>query len=103
MEETAPVKQPPKCHNVIDHTDPEWHGYSLDDLVYCRQVNMVKQQLITERLRQAVKHIKLVREQQASQGIFGTLSSWLSYADYGVTGFRLFKRLRRLYRNMRSR
>lgn len=102
MDNSASAKSVRRCHKVKDHTDPDWRGYSLDDLAYRRSVNQVKQQLVTERLRQAVAMMRMEHEQSASHGLFGTITSWLTYADYGVAGFRLFKRLRNLYRGFKS-
>lgn len=96
--ETTEIKK--KTHSS-DHTSPEWKGYNLQELQYRIEINKIKQQIVTERLESIFVGIK-ENNVARSSGLLSRFNSISSIAEYGIIGFRIFSRLRSLYKSFRS-
>lgn len=91
-----------KKNKPFDHTSPEWRGYTLDELIYRKEINRIKQQIITERLSVTFNSIKENRLSRSSSGFMSGFNSFASIADYGIAGFKIFTKFRSLYRSLKK-
>ena len=90
-----------KKNRPADHTSPDWKGYTLEELTYRMEVNKIKQQIIVERLESTFTAMKEANISRTS-GFMSRFNSISMIADYGVIGFKIFTKLRGLYKSFRK-
>lgn len=91
-----------KKSRPLDHTSPDWKGYSLEELIYRKEVNHIKQQIIIERLNIAFNSMKERHLSRSSSGFMSGFNSLATIADYGITGFKIFTKMRALFRSLKK-
>ncbi len=90
-----------KKNRPVDHTSPEWKGYTLEELNYRMEVNKIKQQIVVERIESTFRAMKETNIARTS-GFMSKFNSISMIADYGVIGFKVFTKLRSLYKSFRN-
>ncbi len=79
--------------------DIDWKGYTLSELHYRREVNQVKQDIVTERLMSAYENIKESKQLKMTSGIWRNYNGMMAAVNYGVLAFRMFVKLKKLFKH----
>lgn len=93
---------------LIKSTDTSWRGYTLEELRYKRAETMARTEIEKYRLSLATERVKEstpLLGGSGGGGMLGLLSrsgSWISYLEYGLMAYRLFKRITPLFRKKRN-
>lgn len=85
-------KQLPKTHN-----DPQWKGYTIDELRYRRAYIVARLEVEKERMATTSRRFYGNTGLTPTAGIMGKVFGSLNYIDYAVLAFRLGKRVYSLF------
>ncbi len=85
------------------HNNPEWNGYTLDELRYQKALSAARLELQKERMMAQVQKMRETVSLVPSSGIIGRMFSSLNYVDYGLIAFRIIKRVTGLVRKFRHK
>lgn len=83
--------------------DPQWSGYTLDEIRYRRALILARIEIEKERIGMGAREIyssKLTRMPGVrGSGIISRLLSALTMADYAVIGIKLIRKISAIYRS----
>lgn len=85
------------------HTQPNWQGYTLDELRYQRALVSARVEIQKERLLNQTNALRGTFGQLKPSGIWGKLFSSLSVIDYGILAFRTVRRVSSMVRSIRGK
>lgn len=88
------------------HDEPEWGGYTLDELRYHRALTLARIEIEKERITMSARqmysnqmgHMPGMR----GSGVISKLLSALTIADYAVIGIKIMRKLSAIYRSSRK-
>lgn len=77
-------------------TNPEWKGYTLEEIVQRRHINQVKQGLVAEQLLMVYNGTSSTGS-QAHPGLLPRIKDIITYASYALRAYRIYRRLHSLF------
>ena len=80
---------------------PQWKGYSFRELEYRRDVNTVRQALLSEQLRNSFSAISRQREQLPVVGFISRFNSWMQIAEYGIAGMSVYSKIKSFFKRLK--
>lgn len=89
--------------NTPDPNSPQFCGYTLSELQYRRDVNLVRQELLMEQLKSTYSEIRHRQEESSVIGYISKIDSIMSAAQYGIMGLTIFSKVKSFFRKMRKR
>ncbi len=91
-------------NKIMPHHAETWNGYTLDELRYQRALNMARLEIEKEKLTAATSEMKRgLPSLSTGHGILSKIAGSLSYIDYAVLAFRLFRTASKAFRGLRRR
>ena len=88
---------------TFPHNDPQWKGYTLDELRYQRALVSARVEIQKERIVAEVEKIREGAGFTGSGSIWGRMFSSLSYVEYAILAYRLINRLSRTVHSFRRK
>lgn len=85
------------------HDNPEWNGYTIDELRYQRALTTARLDIQKERLLNQVNAVKGSFGMLEGRGIVGKMLRSLNYIDYAVLAFQAVGRIRSLIGSRRRK
>jgi len=91
-------------HRYIDiPEDPQWSGYTLDEIRYRRALTLTRIQIEKERINIGARQIYSTKMTNIpgikGSGIVSKMMSALTMADYAVIGIRLMRKISSIYKS----
>lgn len=74
---------------------PDWRGYSLKELEFRQDVNMVKQHLLLERVGGLTGMLK--REGLTGLSLIGRMESLMTMVNYGMIAFKVYSTVKSFF------
>ena len=91
-------------HKRLTHNEPEWQGYSLNDLRYQRAVTLARLEIAKEKLVMQGEDIRSgAMSGTGVRGLLGKVMSNLSYLDYILLAFRMGRTISRAFKGFRRK
>lgn len=78
------------------NNNPEWQGYTLDELRFAREINNARLEFATHKLKQMTAPYST--PSRAAGTIFGRIVNAMSYVDYIILGYRAISHIRRWFK-----
>lgn len=79
----------------MSSNNPEWEGYTLDEIRFTRQLNNARIELATHKLKKEAEPYS--SPSRAAVTVFDRVLKAMSYIDYIVFGYRAIKLIRRWF------
>ena len=83
--------------------EPQWGGYTLDEIRYRRALTMARIQIEKERIGMGARQIYAAKMNRMpgvkGSGIVSKMMSALTMADYAVIGIKLVRKLSSIYKS----
>lgn len=76
-----------------------WQGYTLDEIRYRQMLAHVRLDMTTEQLKMYVNQTFNNSQSQQAEALASKFDSLMKWAEYGVLGYRVFRRISALLRN----
>lgn len=90
-----------KQETNIPENAPGWKGYDIDELRYMKAYTVARIEIEKERIATSSKSLYSGRVNSRAYSIAGKILGSLSYMDYGILGFKLFRRVRSIFNRKR--
>lgn len=89
---------------LMPHHSDNWDGYTLDELRYQRALNMARLEIEKEKLNAGITEMRRgLPTINSGHGILSKIAGSLSYIDYAVLAFRIFRTVSKAFRGLRRR
>ncbi|MCM1110896.1 MAG: hypothetical protein NC336_06810 [Clostridium sp.] len=85
------------------HTEPNWQGYTLDELRYQRALTAARLEIQKERLMNQTQTLRGTFGALQPKGVVGKMLRSLDVIDYGILAFRTVSRITSLLRHARRK
>lgn len=88
---------------AVRHHDPEWKGYTIDELRYQKAFALARVEIQKEKMAIAASQLKEGMPGVKAHGIYGKLLGSLNYLDYVIIAYKLSSKVFSMFKSVRHR